>query len=49
MLADPQFRERIVERGAVPDPRTPQAYTEFIRVEIEKWKEVAKAANVKLD
>ena len=39
----------IVERGAVPDPRTPQAYTEFIRVEIEKWKEVAKAANVKLD
>ena len=49
VLADPQFRERIVERGAVPDPRTPQAYTEFIRVEIEKWTEVAKAANVKLD
>jgi tripartite-type tricarboxylate transporter receptor subunit TctC len=49
VLADPQFRERIVERGAIPDPRTPQAYTEFIRVEIEKWKDVAKAANVKLD
>ncbi len=46
---DPRFRDRIVERGAVPDPRTPQAYTEFIRVEIEKWKEVAQAANVKLD
>ena len=25
VLADPQFRERIVERGAIPDPRTPQA------------------------
>ena len=33
---------RIIERGGVPDPTTPQQYTEFIRAEIAKWGEVAR-------
>ena len=40
---------RIIERGGVPDPTTPQQYTEFIRAEIAKWGEVARVAKVKLD
>jgi tripartite-type tricarboxylate transporter receptor subunit TctC len=48
-LNDPQLRERIVDRGGIPDPRTPQGYADFIRAEIEKWAQVAKAANVRLD
>jgi tripartite-type tricarboxylate transporter receptor subunit TctC len=48
-LNDPQLRERIIERGGIPDPRTPQGYADFIRAEIEKWAQVAKTANVRLD
>jgi hypothetical protein len=39
----------MIGRGGIPDPRTPQGYTDFIRAEIEKWAQVAKAANVRLD
>ena len=49
LLNDPQLRERMIERGGIPDPRTPQGYADFIRSEIEKWAQVAKAANVRLD
>jgi tripartite-type tricarboxylate transporter receptor subunit TctC len=49
LLNDPQLRERMIDRGGIPDPRTPQGYTDFIRSEIEKWAQVAKAANVRLD
>jgi tripartite-type tricarboxylate transporter receptor subunit TctC len=49
LLNDPQLRERMLDRGGIPDPRTPQAYAEFLRSEIEKWAQVAKAANVRLD
>jgi tripartite-type tricarboxylate transporter receptor subunit TctC len=49
VLNDPQLASRIVDRGGIPDPRTPQGYTDFIRAEIEKWAQVAKTANVRLD
>ena len=49
LLNDPQLRERMIDRGGIPDPRTPQGYTDFIRSEIEKWAQVAKTANVRLD
>ena len=49
VLREPQTAQRIVERGAVPDPTTPQQYTDFIRAEIAKWGEVARIAKVKLD
>ncbi len=49
LLNDPQLRERMLDRGGIPDPRTPQGYADFLRSEIEKWAQVAKAANVRLD
>ena len=49
VLREAQMRERIVERGAIPDPRTPQEYTEFIKAEIAKWGEIARVAKVRLD
>jgi len=49
LLNDPQLRERMIDRGGIPDPRTPQEYAAFLRSEIEKWAQVAKAANVRLD
>jgi tripartite-type tricarboxylate transporter receptor subunit TctC len=48
-LREPQTVQRIVERGGVPDPTTPQQYAEFIRAEVAKWGEVARTAKVKLD
>ncbi len=49
LLREPALRDKIIERGSIPDPGTPQAYGAFIQREIEKWARVAKAANVKLD
>ena len=49
LLNDPQLRDRMIDRGGIPDPRTPQGYADFIRSEIEKWAQVAKTANVRLD
>jgi tripartite-type tricarboxylate transporter receptor subunit TctC len=49
VLREPQTIQRIVERGGVPDPTTPQQYAQFIRAELAKWGEVARTAKVKLD
>ena len=49
VLREPETARRIVERGAIPDPTTPQQYAEFIRTEIAKWGEVARIAKVRLD
>lgn len=49
VLREPQMRERIIERGGVPDPMTPQAFADFIKAEVAKWGEVARVAKVKLD
>jgi tripartite-type tricarboxylate transporter receptor subunit TctC len=49
VLNDPQMRERMIDRGGIPDPRTPQGYAAFLRSEVDKWAQVAKAANVRLD
>lgn len=49
VLREPQMRERIVERGGIPDPLTPQAYADFIKAEVAKWGEVARVAKVRLD
>ena len=49
VLREPETATRIIDRGGVPDPSTPQQYTDFIRGEIAKWGEVARIAKVKLD
>jgi tripartite-type tricarboxylate transporter receptor subunit TctC len=49
VLAEPSFRERMIERGGVPDARDATEFGAFIKSEIEKWTQVARAAGVKLD
>lgn len=48
-LREPALRERMITLGAIPDPRTPKQYADFIRAEIVQWGEVARIAKVKLD
>jgi tripartite-type tricarboxylate transporter receptor subunit TctC len=46
VLKDAQMRAEIIAKGGIPDPRTPSAYTEFIRAETDKWAKVIKDAHV---
>jgi tripartite-type tricarboxylate transporter receptor subunit TctC len=48
-LADPEMAKLLQTEGARPSPATPQAFTEILRVELARWREVAAAANIKLD
>jgi tripartite-type tricarboxylate transporter receptor subunit TctC len=49
ILRDPAIAARMVELGGFPDPGTPEEYGRFIAAEIAKWREVARAASVRLD
>jgi tripartite-type tricarboxylate transporter receptor subunit TctC len=49
VLREPDTAQKIVERGAIPDPTGPKQYEEFIRAELRKWGEVARVAKVRLD
>lgn len=49
VLAEPEMSRKIIDRGAIPDPTTPQQTAEFIRTDTAKWGEVAKTANVKVE
>lgn len=49
VLRDPAVVARITQMGAVADPQTPEECAAFIRSEIAKWREVAQAANVRLE
>ena len=43
------LRERIIERGAIPDPRGPKEFAEFVAAEIVKWSEIVRRAKLKVD
>jgi tripartite-type tricarboxylate transporter receptor subunit TctC len=49
VLRDAAVAQRIRDMGAFPDPGTPEQFGAFIRTEIAKWAEVARAANVRLE
>ena len=49
VLNDPTMKTRIIDRGAVPDPRGPKEWTEFINAEIVKWGAIVRRANLKAD
>ena len=49
ILRDPAMAARILSMGAVPDPQTPDGFATFVRNEIAKWREGARAGNVRLD
>jgi tripartite-type tricarboxylate transporter receptor subunit TctC len=48
-LAHPETRQRMIDMGGIPAAGPPEAFGAFIRDEIAKWGEVARAANVRLD
>lgn len=48
-LQSPAITARIVELGGAPAPMLPDAFSRFIREEVEKWRAVAQAGNVRLD
>ena len=49
ILAEPAIIERLHGMATIPDPGTPAEFGAFIRAEIAKWREVAQAANVRLE
>ena len=49
VLNEPETRKRIIDRGAIPDPMTPQQTAEFVRVDTAKWGEVARTAKIVID
>jgi tripartite-type tricarboxylate transporter receptor subunit TctC len=49
VLRDPAVAARMMEMGGFPAPGTPAEFGAFIRAEIAKWREVAQAAQVRLD
>ena len=48
-LASAEIKKGFLDLGAVPAPLTPEAYADFIRVEIKKWAEVVKVSGAKAD
>lgn len=48
-LTDSKFREAIIDRGSIPDPRTPSGYSTFIRAETAKWAQVASQVGIRME
>ena len=48
-LAEADVRERFIEQGLDVAPSTAAQFTSYIRAETEKWRQLAKAANLKID
>jgi tripartite-type tricarboxylate transporter receptor subunit TctC len=49
VLAQPDIRERIANRGSVPKPRTPADFDAFVRTETEKVAKVIKDGNIRIN
>ncbi|VTU45701.1 Bug family tripartite tricarboxylate transporter substrate binding protein [Variovorax sp. PBL-E5] len=49
VLKAPEMQKRIVDRGAIADPSSPRATTDFVRNDTAKWAEVARVANIRMD
>lgn len=48
-LNEPSVQEKLIHRGVIPSPSTPEEFGEFIATEIERWEEVAEAADIRID
>jgi tripartite-type tricarboxylate transporter receptor subunit TctC len=49
VLRQPEIRERMVGLGMEVAPGPPSELGRVLRSEIQKWKDVAKAANIKAE
>jgi tripartite-type tricarboxylate transporter receptor subunit TctC len=45
----PEMREKLAAEGAEPTSSTPEEFTAFLKSEIEKWRKVVRAANVRAE
>lgn len=49
LLADPQARRRLIEMGVEPAGGTPQQLATYLDSEIQKWGDVVRRANIRID
>ncbi len=49
VLAAPDLRERLSVEAVEPNPMSPEKFGEFIRADIARWSELAKARDIQLD
>ena len=49
ILRQPSTIARFADLGMISDPGTPAEYERFLAAELQKWKDVARIANVRLD
>ncbi|HTO46214.1 MAG TPA: tripartite tricarboxylate transporter substrate binding protein [Burkholderiales bacterium] len=49
VLNEPEMKQRIVDRGGIPDPMTPEQTAAFVKTDTARWGQVAKTANIKID
>ena len=49
IINSPEMRERILAMGGIPLGNSPDEFAAFMKAESEKWAQVAKAANVRME
>jgi len=49
VLADPQFKDKLIAQGADPMPGTPEQFSQFIKAEIEKWRKLIAQSQITVD
>lgn len=49
VLAAPDLREKLAVEAVEPTPMTPEKFGEYMRADIARWTQVAKARNIQLD
>jgi tripartite-type tricarboxylate transporter receptor subunit TctC len=48
-LAEPSIKEKLLVQGIVPQPMNVAAFTKFVRSESDKFKQIAKTADIKVE
>jgi tripartite-type tricarboxylate transporter receptor subunit TctC len=49
VLTAPDLRERLSVEAVEPNPMSPEKFGEFMRADIERWTQLARARNIQLD
>jgi tripartite-type tricarboxylate transporter receptor subunit TctC len=49
VLTAPDLREKLSVEALEPHPMSPETFAEFMRADIVRWTQVAKARNIQLD
>jgi tripartite-type tricarboxylate transporter receptor subunit TctC len=48
-LADPSIKDKLLIQGIVPQPMNVEEFTKFVRSESDKFKQIAKTADIKVE